>query len=165
MCVVHFCGSKTIIPHNATLNRELFEDGIKVTEDKITTLDLKKVIFQRTNIPVDHLKIFSKDMELLEDSDDLRAAKELYFSIITCKNPQHCPMQLRISTLFGQIRAPFTENTTVGQLKHYIAAHLRVEKSQLKLQFNHLTLKEDEETLVSLGIRDCSEIKLTPKTR
>lgn len=165
MCVVHYCGSKSILPIGNNINDEVLEKGLQFEDQSTSAHALKNLISARTNIPLDHLKLYNgKDLILLEDDADVDASNQLYFTILTCKDINHCPSQVKIVTLFGQFRAPFTKNTTVLQLKEYVKKAMQIPVEQQNYKFKDHIL-ENREILTEKEVIDGSEIRLDPKTR
>ena len=163
MCIVHYCGSKNILPYGA--NREIIEKGLQIPDEEISALDLRKLISLQINVPLDHLKLYAgKELILLEDTEKVTTTTQLYFTIITCHDPMHCPSQVKIVTIFGQFRAPFTRQTTVRALKEYVDRAMKIPVDQQRYKFQGRIL-QDQEILSTVGIKDGSELRLDPKAR
>lgn len=165
MCIVHYCGHKSILPFDSEINQEILDKGLQINEKNMTALSVKKLISLRTKVPLNHLKLYeSKEMVLMNDDASVDLTSQLYFTITTCKNPNHCPSQIRIVTLFGQFRAPFSQKTTVLELKRYIQKAMGILPEQQRLKFQGRLL-QDSQTLSEQQVIDGSEIRLDPKTK
>ncbi|EKE08581.1 MAG: hypothetical protein ACD_17C00091G0002 [uncultured bacterium] len=158
MSTITYCGPMAAIPHH--IKAEFLKKIVSVHDPEATVFAMKQEISKATEIPMDHLKLYKEDMTPLNDHDQ-PGASLLYYTIIRCKNPQHCPMQLKLKTMSGQMLAPFTEKTTVRELKEYIAQSLSMREEALKLQFDGKSLKDGNQMLSHLGIADDAEIVLS----
>lgn len=165
MCIVHYCGHKSILPFETEIDQEILDRGLQLKDQNMTALSLKKLISLRTKVPLDHLKIYEgKEMVLMDDRATIDATSQLYFTVTTCKNPKHCPSQVRIVTLFGQFRAPFTQKTTVLELKRYVQKAMGIPPDQQRFKFQGRIL-EDSQILSEQQVIDGSELRLDPKTK
>lgn len=165
MRIVHYCGSKSILPFGIKIDDGVIKNGLQIEDKEVSAIALKKLISMEVNVPIDHLKLYAgKELVVLEEDAKVEPSTQLYFTIITCKNPEHCPSQVKIVTLFGQFRAPFTRQTTVKQLKAFVQKTMGIEIAQQRYKFRGQILQDDD-ILSQKQVIDGSELRLDPKTR
>ena len=87
MCIVKYCGHKSILPFKTEIDQEILDKGLQFKDQNMTALSLKKLISLRTKVPLDHLKIYEgKEMVLMDNGAKVDATSQLYFTIVTCKD-------------------------------------------------------------------------------